>query len=155
LVLSLFECSNTFWLVALIFCLEFHPVYQYEIFCLNYWAFHFQISIWFFQDFYNFIEFISHVLHCHPYFVQLFIWILFELIHLLICILFKIIQVFIHVLFNFIDDFIIILLSLLIKIPSTSILFKPFIDCRIVEFLRRHIALIFILLVYLHLDLCI
>jgi hypothetical protein len=57
--------------------------------------------------------------------------------------------------FNFIDDFIIILLSLLIKISSTSILFMSFTDCRIVEFLRRHIAFIFILLWFLHLVLCI
>jgi hypothetical protein len=44
------------------------------------------------QDFYVIIELLLHILHCLPYFIQLFI-----------CFLFEIIQVFIHVFFSFFD----------------------------------------------------
>jgi hypothetical protein len=74
------------------------------------------------------IEFCFYILHCLPYFIQLFIYILFEFIH-----------VFIHILSNFVE-------------PSYNYSFNLFVwdsnylaiiiicYCGIIEFWRSHIA---------------
>jgi hypothetical protein len=98
---------------------------------------------WLQSDFYTiylFIEFHFCILHCITYFIQMFIWILFELIQLFICIFFEFTQVCV--------SFLILVVTLIIFFEFITWDFIHFtivtvICCGIVDFWRIHVTWFF------------